>query len=447
MHSPDSARAGGSPDGVRVAVLGMNHESAPIEVREEIAFTDSEVPEVLDGLPGFDGAAECVLLSTCNRTEVYLAGSHPERALDVVAKSLDEHRQTSVLRNPEWTYRYTDADAVRHLFAVASGLDSLMVGEAQIFAQIKAAYELSSGTHQLGIVLNRLFQAALHVGKRARTDTQIGVGAVSISSAAAGLAEKVFDDLGERTALLVGAGETARLAGEHLRERGVGRLLIANRTIENAERLAEHVGGSVVPFEDRADSLRDADILISVTSAPGVLFSEEDVRTAMRGSSRRSLLAIDLAVPRDIDAGVGRFDNVFLYDVDALKVMVEQSLERRRREIPRVEEIIQEECDEILAWYETLAVTPIIQELLSQFDSIRQEQLDRYGRQFTDADRRLLDQFTRTLMNRILHQPLTRLRAFTLDDRWGAVRLDTVRELFGLEGNDGRSPDPDRDAR
>jgi glutamyl-tRNA reductase len=437
---------GDSDYATSIAVLGLNHTSAPLSVRETIAFSADEVTDVLGQLDQSDYGVECVILSTCNRTELYLAGRSTESALPGVLEVLDEYKGATVLRNTEWTYTHHDADAVNHLFRVTSGLDSLMVGETQIMTQVKSAYDLAAGSRKLDIVLNRLLQGALHVGKRTRSETDIGVGAVSISSAAVGLAEKVFGELNDRTALLVGAGETARLAAEHLRERKIGRLLIANRTPDRAETLAGAVGGTAVPFDDRASLLQEVDIVISVTGAPTLLFTEQQIADAMRQRPRRTLLAIDLAVPRDIDPAANSFDNVFLYDVDALEVMVEQSLTKRRKEIPKVERIVQAELTEFLEWYESLAVTPLIRELREHLEQIRMEQIDRYGHQFNEKDREQLDQFTRTMMNRILHQPLTRLRDFTRDTQWGALRLDTVRELFGLEDIHGES-NQDRDTQ
>jgi glutamyl-tRNA reductase len=446
MHSSDKDRIHDPTDGLHIAVIGLNHATAPLPVREGIAFADTEVTGALENLAAIDNVTECVLLSTCNRTEVYIVSADPAHSLHSVAAVIDSAKNANVLENPEWTYTYTDGVAVDHLFKVATGMDSLMVGEAQILTQLKTAYDLACCSRHVGLVLNRLFQGALHAGKRARTETEIGIGAVSISSAAVGIAEKVFDDLRERTALLIGAGETARLAAEHLVERGVGRLIIANRTTERAERLAKRFHASVVPLDERLRVLPDADILISVTSAPTTLFSESDIRVAMRHRARRPLLAIDLAVPRDIDPEVKRLENVFLYDIDALGTMIEQNLSRRRKEVPKVEAIIDEETQSFLHWYDSLSIRPLIRELRSTIDDIRTEHIRRYGHQFTDHDREQLDQFTRTLVKKILHQPLTQLRVIARDSQSGAVRLDTVRELFGL-GKQNGTDDQDRDTR
>lgn len=446
MHSSNNDRISDPTDGLRIAVLGLNHATAPLSVREGIAFTDTEVTDALGRLSANDDASECVLLSTCNRTEVYVVSVDPEHSLRSAADVLDTLKNAHVLGNPEWTYTYADGTAVDHLFRVATGMDSLMVGEAQILTQLKTAYDLACCSQHVGLVLNRLFQGALHAGKRARAETEIGVGAVSISSAAVGLAEKVFDNLRERTALLVGAGETARLAAEHLADRGIGRLIIANRTTERAERLAKRFHASVIPLEDRLRALPDVDILISVTSAATTLFSGDDISAAMRHRARRPLLVIDLAVPRDIDPDVKRLENVFLYDIDALDVMVEQNLVCRRKEVSKVEAIIEEETQGYLHWYDSLSIRPLIRELRSMIDDIRTEHIRRYGHQFTEHDREQLDLFTRTLVKKILHQPLTQLREFARDSKSGAERLDTVRELFGL-GNRNGDDDQDRDTR
>jgi len=254
----------------------------------------------------------------------------------------------------------------------------------------------------------------------------------------------VFGDLSSRKALVVGAGESARLAAENLRDRNVASMLIANRTLDRAVVLAEAVDGEAIAFDARMDLLSETDILVTATSAPDAIFDLSNVQSATRQRSRRPLLILDLAVPRDVDASVNRLDNVFLYDVDALKIMVEQNVRRREKEIPRVEGIIHEELAQFLAWYGSLAVTPLIRALRQQIEEIRREQIGRYGGQFAPEDRETLDQFTRTLVNRILHQPISRLRSFSADARWGAIRLDTVRELFGLEDAHDGSSDPDR---
>jgi len=446
MHSPDVGN-GAHAGAPHVVALGLNHASAQLAVCEGMAFSDCEARTALARLGATDGVGEMVLLSTCNRTELYFVALRPDDVLPCVRARLDDVKGVTVMRRPEWTYTYLNTSAAEHLFRVASGLDSLLVGEAQVFSQVKQAYDLACEAQQAGVVMNRLFQAALHAGKRARTETDIGAGAVSTSSAAVGLAEKVFGSLGDRAALLVGAGETARLAAEHLVERGIGRLTIANRTRERAEALAARFGARLVPFADRVTALPDADILISATSAPDVLFQRADVAQAMRQRPRRSLLVLDLAVPRDVDPVARQVDNVFLYDIDALKVMVEQNLVRRRKEIPRVEALIREELAEFTAWYESLAVTPLIRDLREHVEAIRREQIERYGHQFSAEDRERLDRFTRTLLNRVLHQPLIQLRSFSHDARWGPLRMDAVRELFGLEKKHGESHHTDRDAR
>lgn len=445
MHSPEPTNHTVHGSG-RVVVLGLNHESAPLAVREGVAFSEEEVSAAFQQIGPESEAVECALVSTCNRTEVYLVSPHPEATLGVVTHVLNEMKHVDVMGQTEWTYRFFDSDAVHHLFRVACGLDSMLVGEAQIFSQIKQAYDRASEAGKVGFLLNRLFQAALHVGKRARTETDIGAGAVSVSSAAVGLAEKVFGDLSNRTALLIGAGETARLAAEHLVEHGIAHVIISNRTPERGEALARNVRGVTLPFEQRLRAIPDADIVISATSAPGVLLTQSDIEPIMRHRSRRPLLMIDLAVPRDIDPSINELDTIFLYDIDALTVMVEQNLARRRKEIPKVEAIIRKELGEFLAWYDSLAVTPLIKVLREHLEAIRQEQLRRYEHQFTEEDRTRLDQFTRTLVNRILHQPLTQLRGFPQDARWGNMRLDTVRLLFGLEAEHETPDDPDRDA-
>ncbi len=432
----DGSEEAAGADVVGLAVVGLNHATAPIDIREAMAFVRDELHDAMTRLETAAGISECVLLSTCNRTELYFVSAAPREALPLLRSKLDELKGVSVMRDPQRTYVFEDAQVAEHLFRVAAGLDSLIVGETQILTQVKTAYQVANQAQHCGIVLNRLFQAAFRAGKRGRAETCIDRGAVSISSAAAGLALKVFGSLEGRKALIVGAGETGRLAAEHLVEQRIDRVIVANRTASRARELADRLGGDHVPLEERFEAAREVDVLVTATTAPGFLFDTEHVEEIVRRRKRRPLLVLDLSVPRDVDPAVNDLDDVYLHHVDALETMVEQNLARRRQDIPRVEEIIGEELREFISWLRSLAVVPLIKALKKQFDEIRVEQIERYGYQFAETDREQLDRFTRTMLNRILHTPLTQLRTYAGDTRWGAVRLDTVRDLFGLEAEE-----------
>ena len=431
MTSPDTTQAADTHV-VGIGVLGLNHESAPLDVREAMACAESSWHDVMTRVKTAAGLAECVLLSTCNRTEIYFASASPVEALPLIRAELDGFCNTDVMRQDEHTYYHENNDAVRHLLRVASGLDSLIVGESQILTQVKRAYDVARQAQHAGSVLNRLFQTASHTGKRARTETEIDQGAVSVASAGVSLVQNVFGNLGRYTVFIVGAGETARLAAEHLRHHGAKRFVIANRTESRAQELAETLNGRCVSLNARTEAVAQTDILVTATNSPAILFNCDEIRDAMRTRPRRPLLILDLSVPRNVDPAAAHLDEVFHYDMDALSGVVEHNLNRRRTEIPRVEAIVSEEAAEFTAWYDSLAVVPLIKALRESIEEIRIEQIRRYGHQFTEEDREQLDLFTRALVRKILHNPITRIRSYGNDPRQGADRLDAVRDLFGL---------------
>jgi glutamyl-tRNA reductase len=423
-------------------VVGASHRTAPIELRERLAFARSEFARLLGELAG-DGS-EVVALSTCNRTELYLS-SPPgsvaaERARTLLAARI-EPEGTLAARH---LYVRSDREAVAHLFAVAAGLDSMIPGEPQIQGQVKEAYavarELAEGGDGLvGPVLHRLFQTAFSVGGRVRSETGLGAGAASVPSAAVELAKKIFGSLRGRRALVLGAGEMSETTLECLRREGVHTALVANRTLARACELAERWGGEAVGWERYDAALPDVDIVVASTAAPHPVLTRERIRAALPGGARHPLCIIDIAIPRDVEPEVGREPNIFLYNVDDLQQVVADALGRRQSELPAAEAIVDSAAEEFWRWYGSLAVVPTIRALRERGETLRRAEVERVLRRLghlSAEDRAAIDALTRTLVNKVLHAPTTRLREAPGNGR-GVGVIDTARYLFELDPGSG----------
>lgn len=416
-----------------IAILGVNHRTAPLEVRERFAHAPHEVPDALAQVLAA-GAAGGVLLSTCNRTEFYLAepGEGVSEAVwDVLGRRLSGGRSAE-----QYGYTTRDCDAVRHLYRVSAGLDSMVLGESQIQGQVRDAWETSRP--QAGPVLHRLFQSALLVGARVRTETQIGAGAASVPSAAVAVASKIFGNLTGRSALILGAGDMAELAASCLVGQGARVTLVANRTYERARAIAEQLGARALALDEAWDSFADTDIVLCSTAAPHAVVTWDRVAPAIKARGGRPLCILDLAVPRDVEPSVGQIENVFLYDVDDLQAVAGQAAAQRRGEIPAAEGIVNEEVDRFWAWYGGLVIVPALREFRERLDAVRAQELERAQRRFRDLgpeDREQLDQFSRALLNKFLHAPTVALKDAAERGR-GYALLEALKELFGLEGRD-----------
>ena len=348
--------------------MGVNHRTAPLDVRERFAHGAHEVPGALARVLAA-GASGGVLLSTCNRTEFYLVGDD-EPALDAVWSLLGERLITTPAGGArEYGYVARDRDAVRHLYRVSSGLESIIVGESQIQGQVRDAWEASRA--QAGPVLHRLFQTALHVGSRVRTETGIGMGTASAASAGVAVAGKIFGDLAGRSALILGAGDMAELAASCLSDEGVQVTLVANRTHERARAIAERIGGKAVSLDEAWPHFATTDIALCSTAAPHAVVTWERVGAIISARRGTPLCILDLAVPRDVDPAIAQLENVFLYDVDDLQTVAAQATARRRDEIPAAESIVEEETDLFWAWYGGLGVVPTIKALREHMNALR----------------------------------------------------------------------------
>ena len=412
-----------------LTVVGINHRGASLEIRERIAYRPSEVRNALAAIREQSGAREAVVLSTCNRTELYLVDGESD-AVPVVWAALSAR-----LGEDASAYGYVrrDHEAVAHLFRVTSGLDSMVLGEAQIHGQVRDAWELCRA--HSGPVLNRLFQTSLSVAGRVRNETAIARGAASVSSAAVQLAKQIFGALAGKHAMVLGAGEMAELALECLGDQGVQTSIVANRTFERANELAARYGAVAMHYEECWKALADVDVLVCSTAAPHAVVLVEHVRPALASRGDRPLCILDIALPRDLDPAVGDLGNVFLYNLDDLQAVVSANIERRRAELPTAEELIGAEVGKYWDWLAGLAAVPVLTAMRARMDEVRAKELAdalRHLPQLSEADRAVVEELSKSLMNKFLHEPTVRLRAAASNGR-GLGVVDTVRYLFGLE--------------
>ena len=412
-----------------VIVVGVSHHGAPLEIRERLTYRANEVRAVLDRIRAESGAREAVLLSTCNRTELYVVEGETEVAPHVW--SLYGERLGAEASG--YGYVRRDRGAVEHLFRVVSGLDSMVVGEAQIHGQVRDAWEASRPAS--GTMLNRLFQSALLVGGRVRSETALGHGAMSVSSAAVQLAKKIFGSLAGKRAMVLGAGEMAELALASLQAEGVRAAIVANRTFERAQALATLYGANAVHYDAAWSALPEVDVLLCSTASPHVVVTAERVREGLERRGDSPLCILDIAVPRDVDPAVGEIDNVFLYDLDDLRAVVHASVERRHREMPAAERVIGEEVEKYWQWVAGLAAVPVVTQFREEMNRVRERELAAALRRFGDLtpeQRSALEHFSQSLMNKFLHEPSVRLRAAAANGRGLAV-VDAARYLFALD--------------
>lgn len=426
-----------------LVVVGLSHHSTPVEVRERFAFTPAEALASLRGLRSRGVAREAVLLTTCNRTEYYLDLADGALGEARVLEELAARAGLSVSETAGYSYIRRGRESVEHLFRVAASLDSMIVGEAQIQGQVREAYEQAAraegGEPLVGPILSRLFQAALGVGGRVRSETALGVGAASIPSAAVALARKVFGSLRGRRALVIGTGEMGELALASLHAEGVDRLVIASRTRERAESLAARVGGEAIGHDEIADVLSGVEIVVSATAAPHAVLTRELFDRALPGGARHPMLLVDIAIPRDIEPSIEEAGQVFLYDIDDLRQVMDDNLERRRAEVPVAEQIVAEAAEEFWEWYRSRDAVPLIRELRDRAESVRRAELEKALRRLAhldEEDRAAVEQLTRALLNKILHQPTVRLRE-AVNNGGGVAVLHAARYLFELDGARG----------
>ena len=428
---------------MHLTLVGLSHKTAPVEIREKLTFPANRQDEALALLTSNPDVSEAVIISTCNRTEIYAVTTTqtdgPSTIIDFVADyhglDRDELAHSLYIREGE--------PVIRHLFRVVASLDSMVLGEAQILGQVKEAYEHSFNNGASGRVFNKLFRQSFEVGKRVRTETEIGEHAVSISYAAVELAKKVFDTLEGRTILVLGAGKMSELTAKSLVCNGVGKVLVANRTFARAEELATRFDGEAIPYEDLFTRMGEADIVISSTAATGYVVTKEDVASARRGRKNSPLFLIDIALPRDIDPEVNDLSDVYLYNIDDLSGVVSANLEERMHEAELAEVIVGEEMDAFERWLESLEVVPTVAAIRAKAETIRQAELEKAIRRLgglSAKELQTVEALTGSIVSKMLHGPTERLKRVATE-KDGYAHLESARFLYGLDSNpEGKAP-------
>ena len=413
---------------MHILVIGLNHKTAPLEVREKVSYSKAELPSALTLLE--ERAGEGVILSTCNRTEVYSVAENADEAEDALRRFLAESHGLEPESVAAHMYSYRDFDAARHLFTVASGLDSMILGESEILGQVRTALIASSNSRSLGVSLSRLFHGAMRAGRRVREETEVGRNAISISYAGVQLAQRVLGNLGGLRALLVGAGEAGQLVARALRTTGVSDMMVANRTQERAEGLARELAGRAVPFRELQAALERADIAIAATEAPDYVIDRHMVDAAAEGRQEKPLFLFDLSVPRTIDPEVAHIEDVNLFNIDDLSSIAEENLGVRKAAVVDAEQIVEEELGRFMEWWGSQEAAKLIGALRRQAEAIRQRELERALRRLGDLgtdQRDVVEALTRSLVAKLLHDPTVALK-----QQGNKANLQAARDLFGL---------------
>tara|TARA_R110001606_G_scaffold346892_4_gene496026 strand:+ start:54110 stop:55369 length:1260 start_codon:yes stop_codon:yes gene_type:complete len=416
---------------MQFVTYGINHNTAPVSIRENIAFNADVLPAALASLKQQPYVVEAVILSTCNRTEIYCYiddDSHP-----LLNQWLHNFHQQAENSLNEHLYCHQGNDAMRHLLRVACGLDSMVLGESQILGQIKTAYSDALNAATLGKMLGRLFQHAFTVAKQVRTDTAIGDSPVSVAFAAVSLAKQIFSNLANSTALLIGAGETIELVARHLHDNGVGRIIIANRTIERAHDLAKQLDGYAISLSEMPNHLAEADIVISSTASQLPILGKGTVERALKQRKRRPIFMVDIAVPRDIEPEVGNLEDIYLYCVDDLHGIIEENLQSRREAAVQAEEIIDNQVEHFLAWLRTQDAVPVIRAIREKAELESEHLLEKAKKQLEQGlpVEAILNDLARTLTNKLLHEPSRQLRQSGFDTDNNLI--EAARSLFNIK--------------
>jgi glutamyl-tRNA reductase len=417
-------------------LVGLSHKTAPVEVREQFAFPEERLPEALQTAVALPGVSEALILSTCNRVEIFARAEADDGNIGpALARFLAESHHRDLAEIERYLYEYRQRDAIRHIFRVASSLDSMIIGEAQILGQVKTAYAIARGSGALGGALEEVLTRSFAVAKQIRTETGIASSAVSVSYAAVELAKKIFGSLEGKHILLVGAGKMSELAAKHLLNSGAAEIFVTNRTPERAQELAAALQGRAVPFEQLLEYAAQCDILLSSTAAPNYVLWKADAQVLLFQRRNRPMFLVDIAVPRNIDPEINKLDNLFLYDIDDLQQVVNANLKERQREAQRGELIVEQELDKLLRRLKTLDVVPTIIDLRARLEEIRTEEFARMSSQLnglTPEQREAIEALTRGMVNKILHSPVSHLK--TLAQHPDGLKLvETVRRIFNLK--------------
>ena len=416
-------------------LVGVNHKTTPVEIREKLAFTKGKIEESVDRLLNFPDIIEHTILSTCNRVEIYARANGQNSAIQSIKQFICDFHGLSAVQLEEHFYSYSNEAAIEHLFRVSSSLDSMILGEAQILGQVKDAYSLAKDLRSTGLVLNQLFEKAFSIAKKVREETGIAERSVSISSAAVELAQKIFDDLENHTVMLVGTGEMAELAAKHLISYGVKTVYVTSRTYERAANLARTLNGSALDFEAFKNELYRADIVITSTSASSFIITKDMVEKAIQERKNKPIFFIDIAVPRDIEPDVNDLENVYLYDIDDLHVVVSANMKEREKESENAMHLISQEVNKFNNWLGTLDAVPTIVEIRKRVENIGNQEMERTLKKIphlSEEDKKIIYQMKNSMINKILHKPTIKLKQKTQSED-GHIYLKAIRHLFHLD--------------
>lgn len=427
---------------MRICHIGLNHRTAPLDLRERLVIAEDKIPGVIKAMVEHPAVREAALLSTCNRVEFTLVTHDPDAAIAIVHEWFARQAKTDLDAISEHLYSHTTDHAVRHLFAVATGLDSLVLGEPQILGQVKSSYEHALAAGTAGHILHRLYQCTFAAAKRARTNTSIGRQAVNISSCAVELAKRIFGELSGKTVMIIGAGEMAELAARHLNGNGVRDILVANRTLERARKLAQEFDGHALTLNQLPEYLDAADIVITSTGASTHMLLPATVRKAMEKREGAPMFLVDIAVPRDIDPRVGELDGVYLYDIDDLQQVVQGNRESRESEAEQAHLLLEQDALEFLAWLKSLESVPLIRNIQERIEQARLEELEkarRYLKGMNEEQHQSVERLSRALMKRFLHPTLTALKSLP-EDIEGDLLMGAARVFYNMDERKAAKP-------
>jgi glutamyl-tRNA reductase len=422
---------------MKIIAIGLNHKKTPIEIREKLFFPDSSLSKPLSELKNVDGIRASLILSTCNRTEIYAHVNDESGSIQSIKQFLSDCKNFPLSEFEPFLYSYFSKDALVHIFRVASSLDSLVVGEPQILGQFKKSFSIASETGTIDQLLMNLMNKAIETAKIVRTETTIGKSATSVSSCAVELAEKIFGKLDDKSVMIIGAGEMAELAIEHFVSDGIAKLYVVNRSYDKAESIASKYGGIPIKFDDYNTKLSEVDIIITSTGAPRYLIKTSDIKGIMRSRKYKPIFLIDISVPRNIEPDINTIDNAYVYDVDDLKIIVDANMKQRINEIGKAEKIIEKQIFEFINWYNSLAVVPTIKLLREKFEKIRQEELSRVlkksGNNLGEVEKSIIESFSVSFMNKLLHEPLVNLKELSENDQ-AIEHVKITQKLFNIKG-------------
>src|SRR3972149_582027 len=419
-----------------IILVGLSHNTAPVEVREKLSFSGQMLSDGIKRLRGYENISECLILSTCNRVEIYAIVDQSEIGIARIKDFLHSYQTTLPLESiSQHLYIHKNEAAVKHLFRVAASLDSMVVGEPQILGQVKDAFDTALLNKTTGVILNKLFKKAISVAKRVRTETRIAENAVSISYAAVELAKKIFSSLRDKRGMLVGAGEMGELAANYLVNSGIKEIVVSTRNYDRALNLAQTYNGRAVRFENFLEEMGRSDVVICSTGAPDYIIRSEHMQNIIHKRKNRPIFLIDISVPRNIDPAVNKIDNVFLYDIDDMQAVVEANRRTRKEEADKGEQIIVEEVETFSKWFKSLEVVPAIVALREKVEDIRRKELERVTdklRTLTPEEIAAVEGLTNTIVSKILHGPLVALKSEANSNN-GLLYVETIKKIFNLE--------------